>query len=451
MFTAELLSRMQFGFVVGYHIIWPGLNIGLALFLLLSEICYLKTGNEDFKKICKFFTKIFALAFGMGVVTGIPMSFQFGTNFSTFSQVAAPIIAPMLGAEILTAFFLEAVFLGIMLFGWDRVSKKVHLIATICVVIGVHNSGFWILSVNSFMQTPAGIEIIDGVTHITSWMDVIFNPSFVPRFLHMITASYITATLFVTGIAAFYLLRGVKAKKTDTYEFTFAKKTFSLSTALLTVLAPLQILLGDMHGLNTLKYQPAKVAAMEGLWETTKGVPLVLFAIPSSDEEKNKFEIAIPNLSSLILTHSLNGEVKGLKEWAKDERPLVAPVFYSFRVMVGLGFAYFAFILIALFARFKGSLYTNKWLLRFAIAIAPTGFIALICGWVVTELGRQPWIIYNVMKVGAAVSPSITSAMVAGSLIGFIFMYAMLFGFFIYYFFGFVKDGPEKFFNKTSN
>ena len=443
MFGVELLSRLQFAFNVGFHILWPGLNIGLAVFLFICELYYLKTNNDDFKKICKFFTKIFALAFGMGVVTGIPMSFQFGLNFSTFSQVAAPIIAPLLGAEILTAFFLEAVFLGIMLFGWDRVSKKVHLLATICVVIGVHNSAFWILSVNSFMQTPAGVQIVDGVIQITSWFDVIFNPSFVYRFTHMIIASYINAGLFVSGIAAYYLLKNLKNKTTNGFEFNFAKQTFSVSTLFLMILVPLQILAGDLHGLNTVKYQPAKVAAMEGLWDTRQGAPLVLFAVPSVDEETNKYEISIPKWSSAILTHSLDGEVKGLKEWQKDERPLVSLVFYSFRVMVGLGFLYLIFVGMALLLRLKNTLYTNSFILKLAILLSPTGFVAIMAGWIVTETGRQPWIVQNILKVSASISPSITTPMVVWSLTFFVIMYSVLFSFFLYYLFNFIKKGPQ--------
>ncbi len=445
LFSAEFLSRIQFAFNVGFHILWPAINIGLALFLLITEAVYLKTKNKEYIAIHKFFSKIFALAFGMGVVTGLPMSFQFGTNFSTFSQAASPIIAPLLGSEILTAFFLEAVFLGVMLFGWERVSPRVHFMATLFVVIGVHNSAFWILVVNSFMHTPAGVELVDGVFKVISWKAVIFNPSFAYRFTHMILASYITAILIVSGVAAFYLFKNRSEK-----EFNFAKKTFSISTLVLTVLVPLQILAGDMHGLNTLKHQPAKVAAMEGNWETKKGIPLVLFAIPSQNEAVNKYEISIPKVSSLILTHHLDGEVKGLKDWAPEDRPNVPIVFFAFRIMVGLGFAYLAFILIAAYLRKKGKLFTTKPFLLLSILLAPTGYIAVLAGWMVTEVGRQPWVIYGVMRTKDAVSPSVTSGVVAWSLSCFVILYALLFACFIYYLVKFLAKGPEHIIDNTN-
>ena len=444
LFSPEFLSRIQFAFNIGFHILWPALNVGLALFLLITEIVYLKTKNKDYLAINKFFAKIFALAFGMGVITGLPMSFQFGTNFSTFSQVASPIIAPLLGSEILTAFFLEAVFLGVMLFGWNRVSPRVHLMATIFVVIGVHNSAFWILVVNSFMHTPAGVEFVDGVLKIVSWKAIIFNPSFPYRFTHMILACYVVATLVITGISAWYLF-----KNRSEEEYNFAKKTFSLSTLMLTVLIPLQIVVGDMHGLNTLKYQPAKVAAMEGNWETKKGIPLVLFAIPSQDEAVNKYEISIPKVSSVILTHHLDGEVKGLKDWAPEDRPNVPIVFFGFRIMVGLGLLYFAFVALSLLLRYKKTLFTNKLFLAFAMLIAPTGYIAVLAGWMVTEVGRQPWIIYGIMKIKDSISPSITSSLVLWSLSCFVILYAILMACFLYYLFRFIKKGPSEIINQS--
>jgi cytochrome d ubiquinol oxidase subunit I len=418
MFDANMLSRIQFAFTIAYHIIFPAITIGIALLLLLLEVLWIKTKNKNYISAFRFFAKFFAINFAVGVVTGIPMAFQFGTNWAKFTQFAAPAVGPLFAAETLTAFFFEAIFIGIMLFGWKRVHPMVHLFATFFVFVGVHNSAFWIIVINSFMHTPSGVELIDGVLHVVSWKEIIFNPSMPYRLFHMLIASYLTGALLASAVLAYYLIK----KK----EVAVAGAGFSVAMWLLTIFAPLQILVGDMHGLNTLKYQPVKVAAMEGLWETKSGVPLILFAIPSQKEEKNLFEIAIPKLTSFILTHSFDGEVQGLKDWKKEDRPNVALVFYSFRVMVGLGFLYLAIAVFSLYLRFKKNLFENKIFLYMVSIFGYTGPIAVIAGWFVTEIGRQPWIIYNIMRIKDAGSANLKSGQVAFSLISIIILYILI-------------------------
>ncbi len=420
-----MLSRIQFAFTIGYHIIFPAITIGLSLLLLILELLWLKTKNKNYISAFRFFAKFFAINFAVGVVTGIPMAFQFGTNWAKFTQFAAPAIGPLFAAETLTAFFFEAIFIGIMLFGWKRVHPMVHLFATFFVFIGVHNSAFWIIVINSFMHTPAGVEVINGVVHVVSWKEIIFNPSMPYRMTHMLIASYLTGSLLASAVLAYYLIK----KK----ELAVASAGFSVAMWIITVFAPIQILVGDMHGLNTLKYQPVKVAAMEGLWETKSGVPLVLFAIPSQKEEKNSFEITIPKLTSLILTHSFDGEVKGLKEWKKEDRPYVPIVFYSFRIMVGLGFIYLAIAVFSLYLRFKKTLFENKPFLYVVSIFGYTGSIAVIAGWFVTEIGRQPWIVYNIMRIKDAGSQNLTVGQVSFSLISILILYiAILIPLYIY-------------------
>lgn len=430
--NVELLSRFQFAFTVSFHIIWPTINIGLGLFLLILEIFWLKTNKIQYLNLYKFWVKIFALAFGMGVVTGIPLSYQFGTNFSVFSNMAGPIIGPLLGIEVMTAFFLEAAFIGVMIFGWDRVSKKVHLFATIFVVLGTHNSAFWVIAANSWMQTPVGFEIVNGLLQPVSWSEIIFNPSFKFRMAHMLVASYITVSLLVAAISAYLLL---KKKSIAT-----AKKGFSIALFCLTFLAPLQLILGDIHGLNTKKYQPAKIAAMEGLWHTTKGAPLVLFAIPDSDKEQNKYEIKIPKLASFILTHDFDGEVKGLNEF--ENKPPVAAVFFAFRIMVSLGMLFIVIALISLFLRFRKKLYDSPLFFKLCVIAAPMGLISTIAGWWVSEIGRQPWLVYGVLKTKDALSP-VEPQLILTSLSFFIVIYGLLLVSFLYYSLHLVKKGYD--------
>ena len=324
------LSRLQFTFVVAYHILFPAFTIGIASWLAVVEWRYLQTGNETYKEVYKVWVKIFAVNFGMGVVTGVVMAFQFGTNWSGFIDQTGNVLGPLLGFEVLTAFFLEASFLGIMLFGWNRVSPKMHFTATVVVAVGTIISAFWILSANSWMQTPAGFTVgEEGILFPSSWFDIIFNPSFPYRFVHMVTAAYLTTAFVVAGVGAWYLW--------NKQHLRHARVMFGMAMLMAVFVAPFQLLVGDMHGLNTFEHQPVKVAAMEGIWETEKGAALRLFGWPDEETESTRFAIEIPKLSSLILTHSLDGEVKGLKAWPKSERPPVALVFWSFRIMVGLG------------------------------------------------------------------------------------------------------------------
>jgi len=432
-FDPLILARIQFAFTVSFHIIFPAFTIGLASYLAVLEGLYLYTNKTIYKEIYKFWIKLFAVAFGMGVVSGVVMSYQFGTNWSIFSDKVANVLGPLLGFEVLTAFFLEASFLGIMLFGWDKVSRGMHFFATCIVAIGTLISAFWILSANSWMQTPTGFYIGDnGLLYPSNWLEIIFNPSFPYRFIHMITAAYLTTAFVVGGVSALYLLSN---------RFTeHAKIMFANALLITVILSPAQLIIGDLHGLNTLEYQPAKVAAMEGIWETESGAGLRLFAIPDPKLETNKYELLIPKLASLILTHDLNGEVKGLKEWKKEDRPPVAIVFWSFRIMVGIGI----FMIILSFS--TGFLYLqnklwNSFLLKIWSYMIPSGFIALLAGWFVTEIGRQPYTAYGVIKTIESVSPSVYGPQVLFSLIAFVVIYTLVFGTGIYYMFKLISKG----------
>lgn len=435
MLDPALLSRIQFGFTASFHMIWPALTIGLVLFLVILEALWLATGKNTYIVIYKFWVKIFALAFAMGVVTGIPLAFEFGTNFSELSRVAGPILGPLLSVEVMTAFFLEAAFIGVMLFGFGRVSKWVHFMATLLVCIGTHNSAFWILVANSWLQTPTGAEMVGDIFEVTSWRDVILNPSMIYRFPHMLFASYITGMLAVSGLAAWYLLRN---RNRD-----FAIKTIRIAVVTLAIITPMQIFLGDSQGLNIKENQPLKVAAMEGLWETSRGAPLVLFAIPDAESETNKFSVEIPKLSSFILTHSWDGEVKGLKDWPKEDRPNVSLVFFFFRIMVGLGMLYAAVSLFGLFLVFRKRLIHTNWFLKVLLFLSPTGILATLSGWYVTEFGRQPWIIYNFLRTrdAASILPSVSIVI---SLTAITVIYLLMFWSFLYYSKTQILKGPEK-------
>lgn len=422
-----ILSRIQFAFTIGFHIIWPTITIGLGLFLLILETLWLKKHDSIYKELYQFWAKIFALAFGMGVVTGLPLAYQFGTNFSGLSETAGNIIGPLMSVEVMTAFFLEAAFIGVMLFGWQRVPPIIHYIATICVVVGTHNSAFWIIVTNSWMQTPSGTEFIKGVFEVTDWHKIIFNPSMPYRLTHSLLSSYISASLLVVGVSAWYLLK----KR----ELIFARRAFSMGIAALCILVPLQIVMGDLHGLQVKRTQPVKVAAMEGLWDTSKGVPLVLFAIPDVVKEQNNYVVSIPKLTSFILTHEWDGEVLGLKNWPKEERPPVSTVFYSFRIMVGLGFWFLLIGFVGLLAR-NSPIYQ-----RLCILTAPFGIVATICGWIVAEVGRQPYCVYGYLKTKDAVSLIVPEA-VLGSLIGFIVTYSIMLFAFLFYCRHLIKKGP---------
>ncbi|MFY9589725.1 cytochrome ubiquinol oxidase subunit I [Rickettsia endosymbiont of Halotydeus destructor] len=424
-FDQVLLSRIQFAFTISFHIIFPAFTIGLASWLAVVEGLWLKTKNNIYQEIYKFWVKIFAVTFGMGVVSGVVMSYQFGTNWSGFSDKVGNVLGPLLGFEVFTAFFLESSFLGIMLFGFNRVSKKVHFISTLIVAIGTVISAFWILSANSWMHTPAGFRLSeDGFFYPLNWLEVIFNPSFPYRFLHMLTACYLTTSFVVGGVGCWYLLN-------NRYK-EHAKIMLFMAMLMALFVAPLQIFIGDQHGLNTLKHQPAKIAAMEGIWDTEKGAALTLIGFPDQKEEKTKYAIQIPKAASLILTHSLNGEIKGLKEWSKEDRPFVAVVFFSFRVMVGIGFLMIFTGIAGLCLYLRKKLYTTKWFQYWYIAMSPSGFIAVLAGWFVTETGRQPYVVYNLLRTSEVASP-VLGEYILISLIAFIIVYAIVFGSGLYY------------------
>ncbi|MFY9943056.1 MAG: cytochrome ubiquinol oxidase subunit I [Desulfobacterales bacterium] len=430
-----LLARIQFAFTISFHILFPAFTIGLASWLAVLEWRWLKTGNPVYAETYRLWVKIFAVTFGMGVVSGVVMSFQFGTNWSVFSDRVGNVLGPLLGYEVLTAFFLEASFLGVMLFGWNRVSPKMHFGATLIVAGGTLISAFWILSANSWMQTPQGFSVAEsGLLYPTNWLQVIFTPSFPYRFVHMVTAAYLTTAFVAAGVGGYYLSRD--------RHVPHARVMLGMAMIMAICVAPLQLLFGDMHGLNTLKHQPAKVAAMEGLWETRNGAPLVLFGWPDEEAEATKYAIEIPKLSSLILTHDLDGEVKGLKAWPREERPPVASVFWSFRIMVGIGTLMILTGLVGLVLFLKKRLFDTRWFHYWCMALAPAGFIAVLAGWFVTEIGRQPYIVFEVMRTAEAVSP-LNGAPIAMSLAAFILTYGFVFGAGSYYIVKLIRKGPD--------
>lgn len=430
-----LLSRIQFAFVVSFHAIFPVFTIGLAAWIALLEALNYRRPDPVRGKLSQFWIKIFAIVFGMGVVSGIVMAFQFGTNWSRFSFAASNFLGPVLSYEVVTAFFLEATFLGVLLFGRDRVPRGLHLLAACMVAIGTFISSFWILATNSWFHTPAGVELIDGHFQVSSWMQAIFNPSLPYRFAHMALASFITGGLVVAAVSAWYLVRGRNPRS--------SRMALKMTVVMLALATPLQMFVGDLHGLNTLEHQPVKVAAMEGHWETKQGAPLILFAIPDADAEKNHLEVAIPKLGSLILTHSLDGEVQGLTSVGPEDRPPVGPVFWSFRVMVGLGVFFILLSWIAAVQLLRGRLFHSHRLLRVVSWVAPLPFIAVLAGWFVTEIGRQPWIVYGLMRVEEAVTPSLSGAMALATLVGYIAVYTVVFGAGLYYLRQVILAGPD--------
>jgi len=420
------LARAQFAFTVSFHIIFPAFSIGLASYLMVLEGLWLKTNNPIYLRLFKYWRKIFAVAFGMGVVSGIVMSYQFGTNWSVFSDKAGPVIGPLMAYEVLTAFFLEAGFLGVMLFGMGRVSKRLHFFATIMVAFGTLLSATWILSVNSWMQTPQGHSMNEvGQFVPENWIEIIFNPSFPFRLVHMVLAAYLTTALVVGAVGAWHLLRD----KTDIY----ARKMFSMAMWMVALVAPLQILAGDLHGINTLEYQPAKVMAMEGHFNSyPEGAPLYLFGIPDQENQELKHAVGIPKLSSFILKHDFNAPLEGLKTIPREDQPPVAIVFWSFRVMVGLGMLMLLLGVSSLFLRWRKRLYDARLLQRAAILMGPAGFVAVLAGWITTEVGRQPFTVYGLLRTTDSVAPIETPA-VAASLAAFVVVYFALFGAGTYY------------------
>ncbi len=434
-FDALLLARIQFAFTISAHIIFPAFSIGLASYLAVLNGLWLLSGREVFLSLFDYWKKIFAVAFGMGVVSGVVMTYQFGTNWSVFSDRTGPVLGPLMAYEVLAAFFLEAGFLGIMLFGRERVGRGLHFFATLMVALGTLLSAFWILSANSWMHTPAGYAVNDaGQFIVTDWWTVVFNPSFPYRLVHMVLAAYLTTAFVVGAVGAFHLLRD--------QERPAARIMFSMAMWMAAVVAPLQILAGDLHGLNTLKHQPAKIAAMEGHFETAAGAPLILFGIPNAAEERTDYAISIPKLGSLILTHDPNGVVRGLKEWPKHERPPVGIVFWSFRIMMGIGFAMLGMGAWSLWLRYRRRLYDAPLMHRAAIAMGPSGFAALLAGWFTTEVGRQPYTVYGLMTTAESVS-AIDAAAVGASLAAFVVVYFAIFGAGTYYIVRLMRRLPE--------
>lgn len=430
-----LLSRIQFGFTIGFHILFPTLNIGLAVFLAIMEGVWLKTGDKHYLNLCQFWTKIFALTFGMGVVSGVVMSYELGTNFSTFTFAIGPILGPLFAYEVLSAFFLEAGFLGVMLFGWNRVGPKLHYVATLFVTVGTIISAFWILSANSWMQTPAGYSYINGQYQVASWIHAIFNPSFLIRFFHMLFASLVTASFVVAGVAAWYLLRKRHVE--------IAKPCFSFALWAALIITPIQVVIGDTVGLKVHEFQPLKTAAMEGNWNTQAGAPLYLFAIPDVKNARNLLGISIPYGASLFNTHQLKGVLQGLNSVPSSDWPVIPPVFYGFRVMVGIGLLLFFISLYALYLRIRKKLYTARKFQHLCVWVSPLGFIATLAGWITAESGRQPWIIYNLMRVAQAASKVLPSHVLL-TLILFFLVYGIIFMFYLYYLFKYIRKGPKE-------
>ena len=433
--TALLLARIQFGFTVSFHFIFPSFSIGLASYLMVLEGLWLRTKKPVYLDLFRFWIKIFAVAFAMGVVSGIVMSYQFGTNWSVFSDKAGPVIGPLMAYEVLTAFFLEAGFLGVMLFGMKRVGPGLHFAATCMVALGTFISAFWIISVNSWMQTPTGFAMNAQGQFVVagSWATVIFNPSFPYRLVHTVIAAYLTTSLVVGACGAWHLLKDGGNEH--------HRKMFSMAMWMAALVAPVQIFAGDMQGLNTLEHQPAKVLAMEGHFEPSpEGAPLILFGLPSNTDAKVHYAVEIPHVGSLILKHDPKAPMQGLKDFPRDQWAPVAVVFWSFRVMVGLGLAMLGLGLWSIVARVRGKLYDWKWLHRAAIVMGPSGFVAVIAGWITTEVGRQPWTVYGLLRTAHSASPLAAPA-VATSLAAFVVVYFAVFGIGVWYILKLMQKG----------
>jgi cytochrome d ubiquinol oxidase subunit I len=414
------LARVQFAFTIGFHIVLPAFSIGLASYLFVLEALWLKTRRPIYLDTFRYWLKIFAVVFGMGVVSGLVMAYEFGTNWARFADRAGPILGPLMGYEVMTAFFLEAGFLGIMLFGLNRVGPRLHFLATCLVAIGTLISAFWILAANSWMQTPQGFVMSPTGRFVPDdWAEIIFNPSFPFRLAHMVTASYLSVAFVVGATGAWHLLRN--------NQNLGARLMFSMALWMAAIVAPIQIVLGDAHGLNTLQHQPAKIAALEGDWHAQPGQPLILFGWPDMKNERTDYEIAIPHLGALVLTHTWDGSIRGLADFPPDQRPFSPIVFFAFRIMVGLGFLMALVGLVSLWLRWKHRLYETRPLMRVMVAMAPVGFIALLCGWVVTEVGRQPFTVYGLLRTADSNSP-IDLPGVATSLAAFAVVYLIVFG-----------------------
>ncbi|MEA2939011.1 MAG: cytochrome bd ubiquinol oxidase subunit [Alphaproteobacteria bacterium] len=432
-FDPVFIARLQFAFTVIFHIIFPTFTIGLSAYIATLLVMWSATGQERYQRLARFWTKIFAVSFAMGVVSGVVLSYQFGTNWSRFSVFAGNVVGPLIGYEVLTAFFLEASFLGVMLFGWGRVPEWLQVFSAIAVAIGTAISTFWILAANSWMHTPTGHEIVDGVAVPLDWWEIIFNPSFPYRLAHMLNAAYLTAGFVVLAVGARYLLAGRHPDQ--------ARSMMRMALGLLAVLAPLQLLLGDMHGLNTLKHQPMKVAAMEAHWDTGPG-DFHVFAWPDEQAETNHYALSIPQGSSLILTHRLNGQFPGLKEVPPQDRPPVKTVFFAFRIMLAIGFSMIAAALVGAWLLWRGVLFETRWYLHIVARGWWIGFTAVAAGWIVTESGRQPWVVYGLKRTADAVSP-VSAATLASSLALFVAVYGIVFAMGIYYINRLIARGPQ--------
>jgi cytochrome d ubiquinol oxidase subunit I len=430
------LSRLQFGLTTAFHIIFPTLTIGLAVYLVITELLWLRTKREIYFRMYRFWAKIFAVHFAVGVVTGITLEFEFGTNFARFSRAVGNVLGPLFAYEGMTAFFLEAGFLGVMLFGWKRVSPVVHFLATCLVALGASFSAFWIMAANAWMQTPAGFEWVNGKFMVTNFRDVIFNPAFPTHLSHMLMASYETAAFVVAGISAFYLLK-------DKHPL-FYRHSLMLALAMAALFAPLQVLVGDLKGRNVARFQPAKLAAMEAHWETntSEGAPFVAFGLPDMAGEKNHFEVLIPDALSWLITHSPDGQIQGLKEFPRQDRPNVPVVFWTFRIMVAIGFIFAAVMLWAAVLWYRQRLADSRWFLVALVVIQPFGFLATILGWVTAEMGRQPWVVYGILRTTESASP-IAAGNVAWSLAMFLLFFAVVGFSYFYYILKILRLGPD--------
>ena len=433
MLDSLLFSRIQFGANISFHILFPTISIALGWFLLFFKIQFNRTGLEYWQEAYQFWVKIFALTFALGVVSGITMSFQFGTNWPGYMETVGNIAGPLLAYEVLTAFFLEATFLGVMLFGAKRVSARMHTIATFLVAFGTSLSAFWIIALNSWMQTPQGFTMIDGKAHAVDWIAIIFNPSMPYRLGHMMLASFLTVSFLIAGISAYRYLRNSRSIANS--------MVMKLALTVAMVLIPVQIMLGDMHGINTLEHQPAKLAAMEGIWESGSGVPAVIFAVPNQVTRSNDYEVSIPKLASLYLTHSWNGEVKGLDAFG-DKIPPVAPVFFAFRIMVGVGVL---MLIVSWFARWqlRGTRALPQWTARALVLMTFSGWLAVLSGWYVTEIGRQPYLVTGVLTTAQAVT-TLPSNMVLSTLLMYITVYIGLLVAYIWAVFYLARQADEK-------
>jgi cytochrome bd ubiquinol oxidase subunit I len=431
-----LLARIQFGFTVSFHIIFPTISIGLAMFLAVTEGLWLKTKDPLYLQIYRFWLGIFAMAFGVGVVTGIVLSFEFGLAFAKFGQMAGPAIGPMIALEVLTSFFLEAGFLGIMLFGLHRVGPRLHFLATCMVALGTLLSASWILSANSWMQTPDGIEVVNGHVVVTDWLKVVVNPSWLYRLPHMLTAAYITGSFLVAGVGAWYLLRGE--------HMAFGRRTVSMGTAFATILIATQAFLGDILYGKMVQLQPAKMQAAEGFWDKQSESPAPYYWIIVSDQEhqRNRFALGIPVLGSIWLTHSLDGRVDGLKNTPVDRQPQMGWVFYGFRVMYGIAIVMFGIAVTSLWLRWRGRLFNTRWFLRALVVMTPSGVVATLGGWYLAETGRQPWVIYGILRTIEAVSPVPADALLS-SLIAFVCIYGLFGTSFVLFAFRMIRRGPQ--------